>query len=110
MLDNNRIQEYNLSCAAGDDYIYLKDQFKGSIIESSNVYYYNWVWIENFAGYVEKSGKVGDSDNIESGLDLSLERKWDFYGISMVNDNYNHYTFAITQKMLTVNSTGITVI
>jgi len=110
MLDNNRIQEYNLTCANGDDYIYLKDQLKGSILESSNVYYYNWVWIENWGGYNEKSHLPSNSENLETGLDLSSERKWDFYGMTMTNANYTHYSFAITQKMLTVSSAGITVI
>jgi len=110
MLDNNRIQEYNLTCANGDDYIYLKDKIKGSILESSNAYYYNWVWIESFSGYDDKSCIPINSENLETGLDLSLERKWDFYGMTMTNANYNHYTFAVTQKMLTISSTGITVI
>jgi len=49
MLDNERIQEFNLTCASFDDYKLLKDKLAESMIQSSDMYYYNWFWIEDFS-------------------------------------------------------------
>ena len=85
---------------------------KGSVIQSVNVFYYNWLWIEDFTLKDNKEDKM--ADNKLAGLDLSVERKWDFYA-TQVNNNaaaaqYNYYTFAVTEKLLTVSSAGITCI
>jgi len=105
-LNDQKLQDYNLVVANYDDYVLLKDQLKNTVIQSSDMFYYNWVWIDNFSGFESCYG----CDNLSSGLDLSINQKWDFYGVNMTNTNYNHYTFAVTEKMLTVSSAGITVI
>jgi len=99
-INDQRLQNYNLVTASNDDYVLMKEFLNRSVIQSSDMYNYNWVWLENFS----------NRHNLESGLDLSISQKWDFYGITMTNATYNHYTFAITQKMLTISSSGITVI
>jgi hypothetical protein len=113
MLDNERSQEYNLNTATYDDYLLLRDKLKGSVIQSSDMFYHNWVWIEDWTGFVDKTIEPRNIQNIETGLDLTTERKWDFYALQVNNGTaaaYNTYTFAVTQKMLTVTSSGITVI
>jgi hypothetical protein len=114
MLDNERQQEYNLNTATYDDYLYLLPKLKGSVIQSSDIFYHNWVWIEDWTGYADKEKEPSNSSNLETGLDLSQERKWDMYAQQVSNNignvQYNLYTFAVTQKMLTVNSNGLTVI
>lgn len=130
MLDNERLQEFNLVCADYDDYMLLKEKLKGSVIQSADMFYYNWFYVDDFSGLEDLTKKPYNSDNLEVGLDLSIERKWDFYAqqvntaaaadadtaansVNAANANggqYNHYTFAITQKMLTVSSAGITVV
>lgn len=130
MLDNERLQEFNLVCADYDDYMILKDKLKGSIIQSADMFYYNWFYVDDFSGLEDLTKKPYNSENLEVGLDLSIERKWDFYAqqvntiaaadadtaansVDAANANggqYNHYTFAITQKMLTVSPAGITVV
>lgn len=129
MLDNERLQEFNLTCANNDDYMLLKDKIKGSVISSSDMFYYNWFWLEDFTGMEDRSAEPKNKDNLEVGLDLSIERKWDFYGQQMNNTaatvnnilnstiaantnngQYNHYSFAITQKTLTISPNGITVL
>jgi hypothetical protein len=110
MLDNERLQEINLNTATFDDYNFLRSYLKGSVIQSADMYYHNWVWIEDFS-LTENKDKL--SSNKSSGLDLSVERKWDFYALQVNNDTaaqYNYYTFAVTQKMLTISSVGITCI
>lgn len=113
MLDNERLQEYNLNTSTRDDFLYLMPKLKGSVIQSANMFYHNWVWIEDFTGYVDKTKQPENKDNLETGLDLSVERKWDFYALQVHNNvaaAYNYYTFAVTQKMLTISSAGITVL
>ena len=128
MLDNERLQEFNMSCANYDDYMQMRSKLKGSVIQDADMYYYNWVWIEDFTNNMNKA--ESDNDTKEVGLDLSIEHKWDFYGQQMNvqanpgpdsatgsfngansnNGSYNHYTFAVTQKILTVSAAGITVV
>lgn len=113
MLDNERLQEYNLATATFDDYSMLRPKLKGSVIQSSNIYYYNWFWVDDWSGYVDKHTAPDMTDNLETGLDLNRERKYDFYALSVNNigsAQYNYYTFAITQKLLTISTAGITVI
>lgn len=109
LLDNQRLQEYDLTLQDYDDYFYQKDKLKDTLLYTSDVYYYNWVWIEDWTGLSDKTINPKDTSVLETGLSLDLERKWDFYG-TMVAGNYNHYTFAVTEKMLTITSQGITVI
>jgi hypothetical protein len=108
LLNNNRLQEFNLVCNNGDDYMILKDRLKGSVYQNRNMYEYNWVWIEEFDGYVSPLNENlrPDDDNFIKGLDLSSEQKWDIY-MTQNAANLNHFTFAITQKQLIINSAGI---
>jgi hypothetical protein len=140
MLDNERLQEFNLVCANYDDYMLMRDYLKESVLQDADMFYYNWVWIEDFSNIANKKEKEADPDTLDVGLDLNIEHKWDFYGLQMntlanpavgattgtfvVADNvagsfstansnggsYNHYTFVVTQKLLTVSPSGITVI
>jgi len=109
LLDNQRLQEFDLNLLNLDDYLYQKDKLKDTLFFSSDIYYYNWAWLEDWTGLTDKTIAPTDTSNLETGISLDLERKWDFYG-TMVAANYNHYTFAITEKMLTITSQGITVI
>lgn len=127
MLDNNRLQEFDLNTVTFDDYKINKNMFRGTAIQGMDQYYFNWVWIENWSGTEELHNH--EDTNKLTGLDLSRERKWDFYATAMqqqlavadnnasvfsaINTNggsYNHYTFAVTQKNLSVSPQGITVI
>jgi hypothetical protein len=113
MLDNERIQEFNLQTATFDDYSLLRPMLKGSVIQSADIYYYNWFWCDDWSGYVDKESNHENKQNLETGLDLNRERKYDFYALTVNNAGtaqYNYYTFAVTQKMLTVSASGITVI
>src|SRR5205823_5713748 len=67
-LNDKRLQDYNLILSSQDDYVYLKEQLTKSVIQSSDMFYYNWLWIENFSG-IDKFSKQ-NYDNLEVGLDL----------------------------------------
>lgn len=107
MLNNERIQEFNVEPTNLDDWNLMKKCLKGSVLQTSNMYQYNWFHLDKFDGLCQKV--EGELSNIDTGLDLSIEQKWDIY-CTTTNAAYNHYDFAVTQKMLTITSAGITVI
>ena len=106
-LNNNRLQQFNVTCANGEDWMLLKNLLKGSLYVSQNVYKYNWVWIDDFSGSISplNESPVPDTDNFMKGIDLSSEQKWDIFMTTAAQ--LNHFTFSICQKMLVVNSSGI---
>lgn len=103
LLNNDRLQEYDIDCTQLDDYNLLRPYLKDKVLQTSNIYQYNWFHMESFDGYCL------DNSNLESGLDLEKEQKWDIY-CTTANDTFRHYVYAVTQKMLTISSSGITVI
>lgn len=42
MLDNRRLQEFDLDCSDGDDYMLLEKKLAGSVIQNMNIYNYNF--------------------------------------------------------------------
>lgn len=111
-LNDTRLQEYDFETANRDDYRHLQPKLKGSVIQTSDMFYYNWVWIEDFTGYEDMSTAPDNKENLVTGIDLSKEVKWEFYAQSVNNGaaaTYNCYTYAVTQKLLTITSQGMTV-
>ena len=53
----------------------MKDYLKDSVLQDADMFYYNWVWIEDFS---DMASKEDNGENLDVGLDLSIERKWDF--------------------------------
>ena len=108
MLDNKRIQQFNIDCTNYNDWMIHQDLLADSVLQNANIYKYNWVHIESFDGM-----KTTEHDNNqEVGLDLTLEKKWDFVGSLIYDDAavpMNHFTFLVTQKILTVSPAGITI-
>lgn len=108
LLNNNRLQEFDVTCANGDDWMLMREKLKGSLMLDSNVYKYNFVWIDDFSDYDAPIDRnESKDDNLIRGIDLSSEQKWDFYMNKATAPANNHYTFAVTLKMLIVNSNGI---
>ena len=107
-LNNSRLQEYNLTSASGDEWTQLKDSLAGSSILSSNMYYYNWFWRESFEHVrpIMNLPMKPDSDNLIKGLPLDTEQKIDIF-LTTPNAAYNHYSFGITQKLLSISNEGI---
>jgi hypothetical protein len=92
----------------GDDYTAKKDSLRGSCILSSNEYYFNWVWIEDFTDNNPLFKDLGvPEENCIQGLDLTNEIKYDINSITAGN-TLNHYVYAVTQKLLVVSPAGIT--
>ena len=105
MLNNDRLQQYDIDCKKLDDYNLHRAYLKDKVLQTANIYQYNWFHMDSF------TGSKYEPANLEDGLDLSIEQKWDIYCTMATNNiNYNHYDFAVTQKMLTISSAGITVV
>ena len=99
----------NLDCSKGDDWMLLQEKLRGSVIQSSNMYSYNWFWVDDFS---ESNRLYEKNYNEEVGLDLSVERKYDVYLTTNGNfngGNRNNYAYATFLKMLIITSAGITV-
>ena len=107
-LNNSRLQEFDLTCANGDEWTLLKDSLAESSILSSNMYYYNWFWRESFEHVcpIMDLPMKPDSDNLIKWLPLDTEQKIDIF-LTTPNAAYNHYSFGITQKLLSISNEGI---
>ncbi len=92
-----------MDCTALDDWNQIRENLAGTVIQSSNMYQYNWFHLDRFDGLKG----IESATNLETGLDLSVEQKWDIY-MTMTNAQYNHLTIVVTQKILTITKAGLT--
>jgi hypothetical protein len=106
-LNNQKMNQYDFSINNEDDYKVLRPILLDSTIQTSNIYYYNWTWVQLF-----RQGTIMpqyNSDNIIQGIDLNQgEQKWDFVAtvVAPVN-NYNHQSFVVCKRKLVITSAGI---
>lgn len=107
MLNNSRLQEFNVvvSPTVNEDYVLNKDLLEKSVIQSSNMYRYNWFHVDNFSGLDLKDGQKAFTHTV--GLPLEIEQKWDIYNTTAVA--VNNYCFAVCQRTLKISSAGIEV-
>lgn len=110
-VNNIRTSQFDYNVTNAEDWMVKKESLKGSCIMSSNEYYYNNTWIENFtddSSALIKSN-LPDQHNIDDGLDLNTEV---IYTINAINNNValNHQFFAVTSKDLIIGSAGIQLI
>lgn len=113
MLDNSRIQQINIRATLneGEDYLYHKKMIKGSVLQNQEIYSYNWFHCDSFENQIAPIDNLPvDKNNLITGIDLSIERKWDFVGQTTINASHNHYTFVCVEKALSITPTMITVV
>jgi hypothetical protein len=110
-MNGNQLQPGVITPIRGDDYQRAKDRIRGSAITTSNEYYYNWCYVEDFT-----SGKklyCTDEDQMDiDGLKLSGEEIL-YYINATINANnsntpLNHVYYYVTQKQLDIGETMIT--
>lgn len=101
-INGDRRQQFDLICRNNEDYMYLYNKLRGSIITDPLIHYYNWTWIEDFSDEHAPDEKNKDNDVVEKGLSLERDIKFEFNGVVMANANFNHYTYGITQKEIIV--------
>ena len=105
---NVRLQDNNIVSVDLDDWFYMKEKLKGSVLgQSADLYHYNWCHVDHFSG---ESALINDkrkyNEQLISGLSLAEDKIWDFVGVQTNDVPFNHYTFAITLRKLVINSTG----
>lgn len=111
---NVKLQDNNLVTQDLDDWMYMKEKLKGSVLgQSSNVYKYNWVHCDDF-GCANKpliEHKNDINDGMISGLPLdSNDATWDFVSVNNVNEDLNHYTFGVTLRRLNISASGYNIV
>jgi hypothetical protein len=109
MIDNIRTSQYDYLPANLDDWIVKRKSLRGSDILNSSEYYFNWVWVEDFTDLNPLYKKAMElRDNFIEGIDLTNEIKYDIYSTT-ANVPLNHYIYAVTEKLLIIGSSGISV-
>lgn len=102
MLDSNRIQQVNIDAKTKfEDYMYNKKFLQESLLQSRNVYQYNWFHLDDFSG---------DSKNATELAGIPLgdrEIRHDFVGLTSTAGNA--YTFAVCDKELVITAQGVSV-
>lgn len=119
-LNNNRNTVYNIDStnqlgSGSQDYLEMNKFLKGSVLCTSNLYQYNWFWLDDWSEVKQAYQKEyydTDTENILEGIDLiNQEQKYDIIFNQLNTNNsavngLNFYVYAICQKMMTINSTG----
>jgi hypothetical protein len=118
LMNNNRLQEFDIECKANTDldWMAMFDKLKGSVIQSKDMYKYNWFYEDSF-DYVTgmNDEKNVDEQNLMSGLSLKEEIKYDVYTTipsftvgTDTNSPINWWSFFVVNRMLHIASDKIT--
>jgi hypothetical protein len=109
-IDNRRLVDYNVNCQTAnlEDWMFMREYLKGSVIQTSNMFQYNWCIVRNFADTVSALEKpqVAYGVNWIQGMPLDSEVKYDFVATT-TNNAFTHYLFAVCQKTLKISQSGI---
>jgi len=117
-MDNVKLQQADIACSyqSLDDWRTMRNMVKGTPLGlDSQVYQYKWVHIDQFDGLPNPGeGPLPEAkpkENVESGLSLSVDRLWLYQAtipqLNAANQAFNYYTFCVTTKLLTIDSTGV---
>lgn len=104
ILDSKRLQQFDVLGGTTRDYLWLrKDESKDRVvsIKQSNSAQ-NFAWSDSWMRELE-----GAKHQLAGGLDLSVERKYDFYATGAANTTY--YQAAVCQKVMRIGAGGVQV-
>ncbi|KYQ93233.1 hypothetical protein DLAC_05879 [Tieghemostelium lacteum] len=106
-LNNNRLTQYDLYPSQLDDYKILRPILLNSTVQTPNIHYYNWCWVEEFG-----DGSFDyNPDNVVSGIDLNLgEQKWDFVAFLNPASNLTHQSTIVCKRKLVITGNGLVLI
>jgi hypothetical protein len=111
-LDSNQLQINKLDCQTMfDDYAYHKSMLRGTVLQTRNMYQYNWFHCDDFSGLTVDSKKSlpVPAENAISGLDVGGGRIWTF-DATTAGAQYAHYTFIVGYKTLVITGNSIDVL
>ena len=108
-VNNNRIQEFNVSCERDEDWMLHKERFKFTPVQNARIYKLSWMHEDCFDNYDSKMSDMRQEDtNVLSGINLNEEVRFDFYGTTQ-NNAHTHITVAHGQKVLNINQRGLVI-
>lgn len=125
-LNGRRLQLINLdstsATGAFTDYLQNKRLLRGSVMENLNVYQYNWFHCDDFSEYGAHYDQNNDNELI-SGIPMgAMPLTWSFVGLVMAqngsgagppaydNVTFQHYTYAVFSKKLSITPQLVTVV
>ena len=116
LLNNQRLQEYNIDCNASvdsaltnrnlssDDFMLNRKYFKERVVQNNNQYQDKWMHVQDFTN--QEDDKI---DDLLAGTDLSSEIKFDFYGSCPITATEQIHTLvAVCTKLVRITSQGLT--
>lgn len=112
LLNNDRLQEFNITGADYKDWQLIKNKLTGSAIQSVGEYRSSWFIVDDFCTEKPLCSDESHDFTLSSGIDLISEQKWDLYLETTNRDaigGFVHYNFAITEKDLFIRPGSIIV-
>lgn len=108
-LNNNRLTEFNIDSAKGEDWMVLRQKLRQSPSYNRAIYQLNWFHEDDFSNYADKMSDMKTKDtNCMSGISLNEEIRWDYYS-TCANASHRHFTIAHGQKVLNINRSGLVI-
>ena len=108
-LNNNRLTEFNIDSAKGEDWMVLRQKLRQSPAYNREIYQLNWFHEDDFSNYADKMSDMKTKDtNCMSGISLNEEIRWDYYSTCAVA-SHRHFTVVHGQKVLSINRSGIVI-
>ena len=109
-LNNSRLQDQDIACAALDDYNLMAEMIKGSAIQGHRAYRSVHCHIDNWTAGKSIEWDENESKEIVDGLDVSQEQSYSWYvtvpdGVARV-----YLSYMIFQKELDISAAMITLV
>lgn len=108
LLNNDRLQEFNVDCVTAQDYMLLKHKLDRGVYSSVDTYQQNWFHVDDFTSEEPLHSAASQDIKLSSGIDLNSEQKWDIY-MTTTNRALIHYTFVVTEKKMMIRPGSTTV-
>jgi hypothetical protein len=103
MLDNERLQQFNVDCTKQEDWLIIEPFAKASAMTSIDIYEASWTTLDSFEG-----SQYSDSDGtVKRGISLEQEKLYQFFATTVTNA-LNWHTTVVCQKVCTISAAGIT--
>lgn len=110
-IDSKNLQDVTVDCTqeAGlfIDYLNMRKQLKGSVIQNRNMYMYNWHWCDDFSGLSAEDQQKDNWNYLTGKPLLNSPITWTFQAMQTSGVAYNYYIYTIVSKKLRFTSTGM---
>lgn len=119
-INGEKRQEFDIVPIRYDDYLLHNDRFVGSLLQSKNLYLYNYFILDDFTEDTNlEMSKNEEVLNYDSGYPINNDLKWDIYcdipDVRVVENNIerfeaqslNHYSFAVVSRDIYVGPSGL---